>query len=57
MACTLVDICAYAGTGNVLKIQSLLHILSDHYETSEKEDKKEQSKPQTFLFDETAFFI
>ena len=26
MAKTLVDICAYAGTGNVLKIQSLLHI-------------------------------
>ena len=26
MAKTLVDICAYAGTGNVLKIQNLLHI-------------------------------
>ena len=26
MAMTMVDICAYAGTGNVLKIQSLLHI-------------------------------
>jgi 26S proteasome regulatory subunit N1 len=34
MATTMVDICAYAGTGNVLKIQSLLHICSEHYETS-----------------------
>lgn len=34
MATTMVDICAYAGTGNVLKIQQLLHICSDHYETS-----------------------
>jgi len=50
MACTLVDICAYAGTGNVLKIQSLLHILSDHYEASEKEEKKEQSKMFLHVF-------
>lgn len=28
----LVDICAYAGTGNVLKIQQLLSICSDHLE-------------------------
>jgi len=41
MATTLVDICAYAGTGNVLKIQSLLHICSEHYEPAEKEDKKD----------------
>jgi len=34
MAMTLVDICAYAGTGNVLKIQSLLHICSEHYDPS-----------------------
>jgi len=34
MTSTLVDVCAYAGTGNVLKIQSLLHICSEHYETS-----------------------
>ncbi|KAH7934918.1 hypothetical protein HPB52_001990 [Rhipicephalus sanguineus] len=36
MATTLVDICAYAGTGNVLKIQHLLHICSEHYEANEK---------------------
>jgi hypothetical protein len=41
MATTLVDICAYAGTGNVLKIQSLLHICSEHYEPAEKEEKKD----------------
>uniref|UniRef100_U5EY74 26S proteasome non-ATPase regulatory subunit 2 n=1 Tax=Corethrella appendiculata TaxID=1370023 RepID=U5EY74_9DIPT len=32
MATTMVEICAYAGTGNVLKIQQLLHICSEHYE-------------------------
>ena len=42
---TLVDVCAYAGTGNVLKIQNLLHLCSEHYET--KEDKK---KKVAFLF-------
>nr|NVI77544.1 regulatory particle non-ATPase 1 [Cucujiformia] len=50
MATTLVDICAYAGTGNVLKVQHLLHICSEHYETSDKDeargatDKKDKSK-------------
>lgn len=43
MATTLVDICAYAGTGNVLKIQSLLHICSEHYEPAEKEDTKKDA--------------
>ena len=36
MATTLVEVCAYAGTGNVLKIQHLLHICSEHHEPSEK---------------------
>merc|ERR1711971_990750 len=45
MAMTMVDICAYAGTGNVLKIQSLLHICSGHFEpekeaATDKKDKK-----------------
>jgi len=44
MATTMVDICAYAGTGNVLKIQQLLHICSDHYETASADDEKEKSK-------------
>ncbi|KAL7731870.1 hypothetical protein ACLKA6_017447 [Drosophila palustris] len=44
MATTMVDICAYAGTGNVLKIQQLLHICSDHYETTNADEEKEKSK-------------
>nr|NVI77480.1 regulatory particle non-ATPase 1 [Cucujiformia]NVI77513.1 regulatory particle non-ATPase 1 [Cucujiformia] len=47
MAMTMVDICAYAGTGNVLKVQHLLHICSEHYEPSEKEEstnKKDKEK-------------
>eukprot|EP00096_Caligus_rogercresseyi_P005417 TRINITY_DN2082_c0_g1_i1.p1 TRINITY_DN2082_c0_g1~~TRINITY_DN2082_c0_g1_i1.p1 ORF type:complete len:905 (-),score=365.54 TRINITY_DN2082_c0_g1_i1:248-2962(-) len=44
MATTLVDICAYAGTGNVLKIQELLHICSEHHEeTNSKESSKSKS--------------
>ncbi|GAB1598561.1 26S proteasome non-ATPase regulatory subunit 2-like [Argonauta hians] len=44
----LVNICAYAGTGNVLKIQQLLHLCSEHDEckdqdcTSKKEEKKKK---------------
>lgn len=44
-ASILVEICAYAGTGNVLKIQKLLHICSEHFEHKESEEKeKEKSK-------------
>jgi len=47
-AVTLVEVCAYAGTGNVLKIQQLLHICSEHYEQdkgeTEKKDKKKDDK-------------
>jgi len=41
---TLVEICAYAGTGNVLKIQQLLHICSDHYEQDKGETEKKDKK-------------
>ncbi|KAI0242456.1 26S proteasome non-ATPase regulatory subunit 2 [Lamellibrachia satsuma] len=49
MSTTLVDACAYAGTGNVLKVQHLLHICSEHYETkdqdnNEKKDDKNKEK-------------
>lgn len=44
MATTMVEICAYAGTGNVLKVQQLLHICSEHYETSEKSDSDSKDK-------------
>lgn len=55
MAYMLVDVCAYAGTGNVLKVQELLHLCSEHDEKKDqdknenKEDKskkkKEEEKP------------
>lgn len=52
-ATTMVEICAYAGTGNVLKIQHLLHICSDHYEpfvptetTTTDKTKKEAAEAQ-----------
>ena len=38
--------CAYAGTGNVLKVQEMLHICTDHYETedsSKSKDKKDKT--------------
>lgn len=34
IAAIMVDSCAYAGTGNVLKVQSLLHLCSEHVDTS-----------------------
>ena len=43
-ATILVDVCAYAGTGNVLKIQQLLSICSEHIEN---EPAKEETKPET----------
>lgn len=42
MASTMVEMCAFAGTGNVLRIQRLLHICSEHYEAPEKEERKEK---------------
>ncbi|OQR71238.1 26S proteasome non-ATPase regulatory subunit 2-like [Tropilaelaps mercedesae] len=39
MATTMVECCAYAGTGNVLKIQKLLHICSEHFDTDEDHGK------------------
>lgn len=44
MSTTMVDICAYAGTGNVLKIQQLLHICSDHYESPNADGADEKGK-------------
>uniref|UniRef100_A0A8C6MAL4 26S proteasome non-ATPase regulatory subunit 2 n=1 Tax=Nothobranchius furzeri TaxID=105023 RepID=A0A8C6MAL4_NOTFU len=41
---TLVDICAYAGSGNVLKVQQLLHICSEHYEAKEKDKEEDKDK-------------
>nr|MBE5726992.1 regulatory particle non-ATPase 1 [Cucujiformia] len=47
MAMTMVDICAYAGTGNVLKVQHLLHICSEHYEPSEKDESNKKDKDKS----------
>merc|ERR1712226_86851 len=44
MATTLVDVCAYAGSGNVLKIQQLLHICSTHETPKEEKDEKKDDK-------------
>jgi len=43
---TLVEICAYACTGNVLKIQQLLHICSEHYEQEKESEKKDKKKDE-----------
>lgn len=59
MACTLVEICAYAGTGNVLKVQQLLHICSEHYDTKDqdnnekKEDKNKKKEDKDKKSDKT----
>ncbi|ELT94307.1 hypothetical protein CAPTEDRAFT_150361 [Capitella teleta] len=52
-ASTMVDVCAYAGTGNVLKVQTLLHVCSEHYESKDpdnndnkKEDKNKNKKEE-----------
>lgn len=34
----LVDVCSYAGTGNVLKIQNLLHHCNDHIDPEKEPD-------------------
>ncbi|XP_060516372.1 26S proteasome non-ATPase regulatory subunit 2 [Cylas formicarius] len=52
MATTMVDICAYAGTGNVLKVQHLLHICSEHYEGSDASDKDKKDKEKKDKSDE-----
>ncbi|VDN57153.1 unnamed protein product [Dracunculus medinensis] len=49
MVSTLVDVCAYAGTGNVLKIQKLLHICSEHYETKDTKKKSKDDKKKNDL--------
>ncbi|CAF0759399.1 unnamed protein product, partial [Didymodactylos carnosus] len=44
-ATVLVECCAYAGTGNVLKVQRMLHICSEHFEqNAEKKDSEKDSK-------------
>uniref|UniRef100_A0A2K5JKA3 26S proteasome non-ATPase regulatory subunit 2 n=1 Tax=Colobus angolensis palliatus TaxID=336983 RepID=A0A2K5JKA3_COLAP len=50
---TLADVCAYAGSGNALKVQQLLHICSEHVdskneeEDKDKKEKKDKDKKET----------
>ena len=43
-ASVLAEICAWAGTGAVLKLQQLLHICNDHIEEKEDKDGEEEKK-------------
>ena len=42
----LVEGCAYACTGNVLKIQKMFHILSEHVEAEKKKEEGEEQKEE-----------
>lgn len=43
----LVEMCAFAGTGNVLKVQSMLHYCDEHIGSpNEKEKEKEKEEGQ-----------
>ncbi|KAJ3102654.1 proteasome regulatory particle base subunit [Phlyctochytrium planicorne] len=35
----VVDACAYVGTGNVLKVQSMLHLCNDHLDPEKEDDR------------------
>lgn len=39
----LVDMCSYAGTSNVLKVQALLHHCDTHIEKKDKDEEKEDN--------------
>lgn len=39
--------CSYAGSGNVLKVQTLLHHCDEHIDKSAKEKEKEKEKEGT----------
>lgn len=54
MAVTMVEVCAYAGTGNVLKVQQLLHICSEHHESSEKEETTSSRSDKSSKSDKNA---
>lgn len=50
----LVDMCSFAGTGNVLKVQTLLHHCDEHIDKSskEKEESKDKDKASGEVKDE-----
>lgn len=47
-AAVLAEVCAWAGTGTVLKLQELLHLCNEHLEPSENDDKKGDELIQTY---------
>lgn len=40
----IVEMCAFAGTGNVLKVQKLLHLCSEHSEQRKRSEKTDEEK-------------
>ncbi|WWD07723.1 hypothetical protein V865_005825 [Kwoniella europaea PYCC6329] len=42
---TIVDVCAYAGTGNVLKVQQMLHLCAEHADKAKKETSDGDAAP------------
>lgn len=49
----LVNMCSAAGTGDVLKVQKLLHHCEDHYEKKESEKEGEEDKKDEKEVDDT----
>ena len=47
-AAVLAEVCAWAGTGTVLKLQELLHLCNDPIDASENDDKKGDELIQTY---------
>ncbi|KAJ3139770.1 proteasome regulatory particle base subunit [Physocladia obscura] len=43
LVAVIVDICSFVGTGNVLKIQSMLHLCNDHLDPAKGEDDSFQA--------------
>jgi len=50
----LAEICAWAGTGTVLKLQQLMHICNDHLEEKDEKDSVEEDKEDKKDEDEKA---
>ncbi|KAI9063544.1 26S proteasome regulatory complex non-ATPase subcomplex Rpn1 subunit [Trametes sanguinea] len=54
LAVVVVDMCSFAGTGNVLKVQELLHYCDEHIDKTPKEKKDEKdSTPEEPPKDDT----
>jgi 26S proteasome regulatory subunit N1 len=42
----IVEACAFAGTGNVLKVQAMLHYCDEHIDSSSKDKEKEEKEKE-----------